>query len=60
MKGKQSGNFYHLSISKTYKWYYRGKLKRDGDSFVEKYKLTNLGCPRSSHVIDREIDTKIL
>jgi hypothetical protein len=47
-------------ISKAYKWYHRGKLKSDGDSFFEKYKQTNLGCPPSSHVIDWEIDTKFV
>jgi hypothetical protein len=25
-----------------------------------KIELTNLGCPPSSHVIDREIDTKVV
>jgi hypothetical protein len=28
-------------------------------SFIDK-KLTNLGCPLSSHVIDREIKTKFV
>jgi hypothetical protein len=52
MQVKQSGNFHHSSISKAYKRYHRGKLKRYGDSFIEKIKLTNLGCLPSSHVID--------
>jgi hypothetical protein len=42
MQVKQGGNFHH------------GKLKRDGDSFIEKEKLTNLGSPPSSHVIYRD------
>jgi hypothetical protein len=45
MKVKQSSNFHHFCISKTYK--HRDELKRDGDSFIEKIKLTNLGCPHS-------------
>jgi hypothetical protein len=36
MQVKQGGNFHHFSISKTYKWYDHGKLKRDGDLFIEK------------------------
>jgi hypothetical protein len=60
MQAKQSGNFHHLFISKAYKRYHRGKLKRDGDSFIEKIKLTNLGCPPSSHVIDRKTDTMVV
>jgi hypothetical protein len=60
MQVKQGDNFHYFSIIKTYKWYHRGKLKRDGDSFIEKEKLTNLGCPPSSHVIYREINTKVV
>jgi hypothetical protein len=36
MKVKQSGKFQHFSISKGYKIYHHGKLKRDGDSFIKK------------------------
>jgi hypothetical protein len=36
MQLKQNDNFRHFSISKAYKWYHRGKLKRYGDSFIEK------------------------
>jgi hypothetical protein len=55
---KQSDNFHHFPIRKAYKWYHPGKLKSDGDSFIDK-KLTNLGSPPNSHVIDREINTKV-
>jgi hypothetical protein len=53
VKVEHSGNFHHFSISKVYKRYHRDEHKGDGDQLFIQNKNKNLGCPPSSHVINK-------